>query len=322
MYKKVNQVDVKQDQTLKELMDSLDGTAFNARRLARACKIYEKMVKIEGCVKFFSLAGAMVPAGMQKIIHDLLNLGFIDVLITTGANLTHDIAETLGFPHLQGDTEQRDEELFNNKISRIYDVYMPTKVYESIEEFIKTLSFVPTISVKDFLWYLGDQLPNHPHSILKVCAKKKIPIYCPAFTDCGLAIQVLFAFPETNFNQFQDLKNMIDTAWDAKVAGCCIIGGGVPKNFAQDTVVCAEVLGNPVQMHKYAVQITVADVRDGACSSSTLKEARSWGKVDNKYEQMVYAEASSVLPLIVSYIYHRQDWQNRTKRQWSKIFDS
>ena len=104
MHKKVNQVDVKQDQTLKELIDNLDETAFTARRLGRACKIFEKMVKTEGCVKFFSLAGAMVPAGMQKIIYDMLDLGFIDVFITTGANLTHDIAETLGFPHLRGDT--------------------------------------------------------------------------------------------------------------------------------------------------------------------------------------------------------------------------
>ena len=297
MYKKVNQVDVKQDQTLKELMDSLDGTAFNARRLARACKIYEKMVKIEGCVKFFSLAGAMVPAGMQKIIHDMLNLGFIDVLITTGANLTHDIAETLGFPHLQGDTEQRDEELFNNKISRIYDVYMPTKVYESIEEFIKTLSFVPTISVKDFLWYLGDQLPNHPHSILKVCAKKKIPIYCPAFTDCGLAIQVLFAFPETNFNQFQDLKDMIDTAWDAKVAGCCIIGGGVPKNYLfQAMQFSPNSLG-------YAIQITMDRPELGGLSGASLDEAISWGKVNKTAEYTtVIADATIVMPLLLSYL--------------------
>jgi len=95
----------------------------------------------------------------------------------------------------------------------------------------------------------------------------------------------------------------------------------VPKNFAQDTVVCAEVLGKPVDMHKYAVQITVADVRDGACSGSTLKEATSWGKVDVGREQMVYAEAASVLPLIISYVYHKKDWQKRPKRYWSRIFD-
>jgi len=96
----------------------------------------------------------------------------------------------------------------------------------------------------------------------------------------------------------------------------------VPKNFAQDTVVCAEVLGHSVDMHKYAVQITVADVRDGACSSSTLKEACSWGKVDTAYEQMVYAEATSVVPLIGSYAYHKRLWENRPQRRWSRIFAS
>jgi len=99
-----------------------------------------------------------------------------------------------------------------------------------------------------------------------------------------------------------------------------MIGGGVPKNFAQDTVVCAEVLGEYVPMHKYAVQITVSDARDGGCSGSTLKEAASWGKVDNIFEQMVYAEATSVLPLIISYAYHQGSWKKREFKEWNKIF--
>ena len=99
-----------------------------------------------------------------------------------------------------------------------------------------------------------------------------------------------------------------------------MVGGGVPKNFAQDTVVCAEVLGHEVPMHKYAVQITVADVRDGACSSSTLKEASSWGKVDTTFEQMVYAEATTVVPLIVSYAYHTGLWKTRKRYEWAKLF--
>ena len=100
-----------------------------------------------------------------------------------------------------------------------------------------------------------------------------------------------------------------------------MIGGGVPKNFTQDTVICAEILGKDVPMHKYAIQITVADSSDGACSSSTLKEASSWGKVDTVYEQMVYAEATSVLPLIGSYLYHKGDWKNRTAKEWAKMLD-
>ena len=99
-----------------------------------------------------------------------------------------------------------------------------------------------------------------------------------------------------------------------------MIGGGVPKNFIQDTVICAELLGKEVDMHKYAIQITVADSRDGACSSSTLKEASSWGKVDTSKEQMVFAEATSVLPLIASDAYHTGEWKNRERKNFSEIF--
>ena len=100
-----------------------------------------------------------------------------------------------------------------------------------------------------------------------------------------------------------------------------MIGGGVPKNFVQDTVICAELLGKDVEMHKYAVQITVADSRDGACSSSTLKEASSWGKVDVTKEQMVFAEATSVLPLIASDAYHQGDWKKEVEKTFQKYLD-
>lgn len=107
----------------------------------------------------------------------------------------------------------------------------------------------------------------------------------------------------------------------SKQSGLLMIGGGVPKNFAQDTVVAADYLGFDIGMHKYAVQITVADVRDGALSGSTLKEANSWGKVDQGAEQMVYAEATLALPLIAGYAYHKGNWKNRRARNYAKLFD-
>src|SRR6185503_19840198 len=110
-----------------------------------------------------------------------------------------------------------------------------------------------------------------------------------------------------------DFRELTDIKIAAGTTGLFMVGGGVPKNFAQDTVVCAEILGVEADMHKYAVQITVADVRDGACSSSTLKEAASWGKVQTTHEQMVYAEATSVLPLLASDAWHRGHWKKRKK---------
>jgi deoxyhypusine synthase len=118
-----------------------------------------------------------------------------------------------------------------------------------------------------------------------------------------------------------DFRELTDIKIKAGPTGLLMIGGGVPKNFIQDTVVCAEILGHhDVEMHKYAVQITVADTRDGACSSSTLQEAASWGKVQTVHEQMVFAEAGSVMPLLASDAYHRGHWKDRPKRGWAKLF--
>ena len=121
-------------------------------------------------------------------------------------------------------------------------------------------------------------------------------------------------------DSIKEFRELTEIKLKSKASGLLMVGGGVPKNFVQDTVVCAELLGKKVDMHKYAIQITVADTRDGACSSSTLKEASSWGKVDTSKEQMVFAEATSVLPLIASDAYHRQNWKNRERRNFQKLF--
>ena len=118
----------------------------------------------------------------------------------------------------------------------------------------------------------------------------------------------------------REFRELTEIKIRSEGSGLFMIGGGVPKNFIQDTVICAELLGKNVAMHKYAVQITVADSRDGACSSSTLKEASSWGKVDVTKEQMVFAEATTVLPLIASDAFHKGEWKNRERKNFSKIF--
>jgi deoxyhypusine synthase len=117
-----------------------------------------------------------------------------------------------------------------------------------------------------------------------------------------------------------DFLELTEIKMNSPQSGLFMVGGGTPKNFAQDTVVCAEILGHEVPMHKYAIQITVADVRDGACSSSTLLEAGSWGKVSEELQQMVYAEGTTVIPAIVSYAYHNAPWQEREYKNWQKLY--
>jgi deoxyhypusine synthase len=154
-----------------------------------------------------------------------------------------------------------------------------------------------------------------------------VPVFCPAFTDSSAGFglvkhQVDNPKRHIVLDAIKDFYDLTRIKIAAEQTGLFMIGGGVPKNFIQDTVICAEMLGHDVPMHQYAVQITVADVRDGACSSSTFKEASSWGKVDTSYEQMVFAEASSVLPLILSHAFHQGDWKARTAKKWTSYLDN
>ncbi|GAG86709.1 unnamed protein product, partial [marine sediment metagenome] len=194
--KRVNQFNISGDSDIVDIISSLKDTGFNGKRLALACNIYKEMLNDKECVKFFGLAGALVPAGMQGIIHDFIKEGYIDVLVTTGASLTHDIAETLGYHHLQGDInvdELNDSNLHAEEMNRIYDVFLPNKVYEGIEDYVKKLEIPANdMPVSEFLKFLGGQLPEDSKSILKICAEKEVPIFCPAFTDSGLALQLGF----------------------------------------------------------------------------------------------------------------------------------
>jgi len=297
LLRKVNQFKITENTSIVDLINSLKDTGFNAKRLALACEIYSEMVNDDDCVKFFGLAGAIVPAGMQRIIYDFINEGFIDILVTTGANLTHDLAEALGFHHLQGDLEideVNDKSLFREEINRIYDVFMPNEVYEGIEDFISKLNIQDyQMPVSSFLQFLGNQLPDGTFSILKICAEKKVPIFCPAFTDSGLAMQLGFHHQKLNLNHFKDMLEMVDLAWDAKNAGICIVGGGVPKNFIMQAL---QFCPNSAT---YAIQITMDRPEQGGLSGATLREAISWGKINEKAKfSTIISDATIALPII------------------------
>jgi deoxyhypusine synthase len=299
--KKVNQFKINENDDIVNLISSLKGTGFNAKRLAVACEIYKQMIQDKDCVKFFGLAGALVPAGMQKVIHDFIEEGFVDILVTTGASLTHDIAETLGFHHLQRELSVEkvdDSELHDQELNRIYDVFLPNKVYEGIEDFVSKLEIPDeNMPVSSFLKFLGDKLPKNDKSILKVCAEKNIPIFCPAFTDSGLALQLGFHHQDLNLNHFKDMLKMVDLAWDSKHAGVCIVGGGVPKNFIMQSL---QFCPNSAE---YAIQITMDRPEQGGLSGATLREAISWGKVNEKAKfSTVIADATIALPLIFWYL--------------------
>lgn len=328
----VKHIDIKKiDST--ELINAMRDMSFTSRDTASAADILEKMVEDKKCSIILTLAGSTSAAGCMQVYVDMVKNNMIDCIVSTGASIIDmDLFEALGFKHYKGTPFISDTMLRDNYVDRIYDTFIDEQELQfcdnSVKEVANQLEPRP-YSSREFINEIGKWLANghskKKDSLIQACYENNVPIFCPAFTDSsagfGLVMhQIERPEKHVSIDSVKDFLELTNIKIAAKTTGLFMIGGGTPKNFAQDTVVCAEVLGHQVEMHKYAVQITVADVRDGACSSSTLKEAGSWGKVDSHYEQMVYAEATTVLPLIASYVYHKGEWKNREKREFIKLF--
>ncbi|MHC4239673.1 MAG: deoxyhypusine synthase family protein [Planctomycetota bacterium] len=298
----VKHIDIKSfDST--EIIDGMRDMSFTSRDTAAAADVLNRMINDENCTIILCIAGSTSAAGCMQIYADMVRHRMADVVVATGAAIVDmDFFEALGFRHYKGSPSVDDKKLREVYIDRIYDTFIDEEQLQVCDRTIKEIAdSLPKrpYSSREFIYQMGKYLVDNSKkdgSLVQAAYENRVPIFCPAWELTEIKIR-------------------------SAVSGLFIVGGGVPKNFAQDTVVCAEVLGRPVDMHKYAVQITVADVRDGACSGSTFKEASSWGKVDAECEQMVYAEATTVLPLIISYVYHRRDWENRPQRRWNKIFE-
>ena len=328
----VKHIDIKAFNSI-EIIEAMKDMSFTARDTASAAEIFDMMIKDQECTIILCIAGSTSAAGCMQIYSDMVKYNIVDVIVATGASVVDmDFFEALGFKHYKGSSFVDDQKLRRLYIDRIYDTFIDEEQLQVCDSTVKEIadSLAPRpYSSREFIREMGKYLVENaekPDSLVQVAYENDVPIFCPAFSDssAGFGLVMHQAQSEENhvsIDSVKDFRELTEIKIKSPVSGLLMIGGGVPKNFAQDTVVCAEVLGKSVDMHKYAVQITVADVRDGACSSSTLKEASSWGKVDAGYEQMVYAEATSVLPLIASYVYHMRSWEARSQRKWNRIFD-
>lgn len=316
------------------VINAMSSMSFSARELANATSIFNRMLEDENCSVILTIAGSTSAAGCMNLYADLVKYNMVDAIVATGASIVDmDFFEALGFKHYQGRQDMSDQQLRELYIDRIYDTYIDENDLQecdhAIFEIANSLSARP-YSSREFIREMGRQLSNglakKDNSLVQLAYEHDVPIFCPAFTDSSAGFGLVLhqeKNPEKHLtiDSIKDFRELTKVKIKAGTTGLLIIGGGVPKNFAQDTVICAEILGHEVPMHQYAVQITVADVRDGACSSSTLKEACSWGKVNTVYEQMVYAEATTVLPLLASAAYHKGAWQNRKRRFFNKTFE-
>jgi len=290
------------------------------------------MIKDKSCSIILCLAGSLFSAGLKNVVVDMIKSNMVDVVVSTGAIIVdQDFFEGLGFKHYKGSKFVDDNELRDLMIDRIYDTYIDE---EDLRECDLTIAKIcdnldkRPYSSREFIWYMGEYLSKfgkNKDSVVLTAYENNVPIFVPAFSDSSAGFGFVhhqWNNPASNvsMDSAKDFLELTKLKLEAYETGLFMVGGGVPKNFTQDVVVAADILGKEVPMHKYAIQITVADERDGALSGSTLKEASSWGKVDMTYEQMVYAEATIAMPLIASYAYHKNNWKNREKREFTKLF--
>ena len=322
----------------RPIVEAMGKMSFTSRDLARAANIYNQMLADPDCSVILVVAGSTSAGGCMDLYADLVRNNMVDAIVATGATIVDmDFFEALGHKHYQALEIPDDDTLRSLYIDRIYDTYIDEQQLQDCDYTIGQIadSLEPRpYSSREFIKEMGKWLSEgngkKDNSLVKLAYEHDVPIFCPAFTDSsagfGLVKHQVDAMKRgghyMTMDSIADFRELTDIKIKAGTTGLLMIGGGVPKNFAQDTVVCAEILGHDdVEVHKYAVQITVADVRDGACSSSTLQEAASWGKVSTALEQMVFAEATSVLPLLASDAYHRGHWQTRAKRRFATLFE-
>lgn len=329
----IEHIDIKEHNVVP-LVEAMSKMAFSARDLGRAAHIYDTMLQEENCAVILCLAGSLISAGLKQVLVDLIEHNMVDAIVSTGAIIVdQDFFEALGFKHYKGDIFMDDDVLRRLAIDRIYDTYIDEDQLRICDatcgEIADSLEPRP-YSSREFIREMGRYLQKRgktKNSVVLSAFEKGVPIFVPAFSDCSAGFGLIhhqYKHPEKHLSidSAKDFLELTKVKIDSKQSGLFMIGGGVPKNFAQDTVVAGDYLGFDVGMHKYAVQVTVADDRDGALSGSTLKEANSWGKVDLGAEQMVYAEATTAVPLIAGYAYHKGSWKNRKARRYADLLDN
>ncbi len=312
-YDPIEHATVRSGMTVGELVAEYEKAGIGAGALAEAVDIYAEMLSGE-VTNFFGLAGAMVPTGMRRIVADLIRDGHIDVLVTTGANLTHDAIEAIGGKHHHGSEHgerslrEHDETLRDEWVDRIYDVYLPQEHFTLLENHLRSEVF-PEIEETVSIQRLTDELGRanvavnerenieEDVGIAAAAHEHDVPIYAPAIQDSILGLQAWLYSQTTDFalNALSDMNGLNDIAYEAESSGAMVVGGGVPKNFVLQTMLVAP------DAYDYAVQLTMDPEHAGGLSGATLDEARSWGKLEKAARNAsVYADATITLPLVVA----------------------
>ncbi len=298
------------DPSAASVLERLEGTAFQGRQLGRAYLAWKAMLE-DRCAILMGMSGAMVPAGMRRLVVYLIQNRLIDCLVSTGANFFHDIHETLGYYHYQGSPLTDDVALADNLIDRMYDVLADEERFRQhdrwIGEFAASLDQSRPYTTREFLHLLGCELAKHAKEdgIVSAAAKAGVPLFCPAIGDSsigiGVAVNRYHGGNRLLFDVVGDVLEITRVVAKAPDTGVLYFGGGTPKNFVQQTEVVAIIMNTGKTGHKYAVQVVTDAPHWGGLSGCTFEEAQSWGKIA-KDAMMVdcHCDSTIAMPLLVS----------------------
>src|SRR3989441_7857459 len=330
----VDHFDVAKVRNVSDALEAFNSTSFQSRLLGRCYKIWMQMLTDSNRpLIFFGLSGAMIAGGMRRILRDLIAFHAIDVLVSTGANLSHDLYESLGGRHYMAHHHIDDPTLRSMRIDRVYDTYaddvMFTKADEFVEKFSETLE-PRGYSSREFFQLMGQRI-NDDYGILATAAREHLPIFCPALADSsvGMALTVYRneqldqGRPPMVYDPMLDNLEIMSLKRRWQKSGVVFIGGGTPKNYIQQVIPMAEIAGMPVPPHSYAIQVTTDDPKFGGLSGCELPESQSWGKLDPKAEQCtVHVDATIGLPLLFTGVMeHYEEWKarGRLNHNWGEV---
>lgn len=292
------------DRSIGELVYEMSRMGFQAGQLGQSLRVWENMLSKEVTI-FLGLAGAMVPAGLQEMIAFLISRRYVDCLVSTGANLFHDLCEGLGIIHHRGSACVDDAYLNECKIDRIFDVFVSeTELHKAdkyISDLVKNLRTDIAYSSREIMEMLGRDLPET--TILGAAYRAGVPIFVPALSDSSIGIGMVIAWRNGHkviVDQIRDVDEITQISEKSTETGVVFIGGGVPKNFIQQTKVISELMGTYTGGHAYAIQYTTDNPHFGGLSGCTFSEAVSWGKVDREARMaQVFSDATITVPLVV-----------------------
>ncbi len=302
-FSRMKQVDIRPNMTTIELLSAMKNGGFTCRKVALATELLEQMIQDNGCTVFLGLAGALIPGGMRNILRIMIEKNMVNCIVTTGANISHDLLETSGGSHYHGSEHLNDDKLNEMQMSRIYSTLIPYESFVKFETLAQKILKNITdqrMSSQQFLFELGRYIDD-PKSIVRAAFLKKVPIFSPSFADSMLGVQTWLFSQTTPFyiDVLKDHSEFTKIVYETERMGALFLGGGVPKHFIM----------NGSQLHdglSYAIQITMDRPEHGGVSGASVKEAISWGKVASEAKWIdVTSDITLVLPLMISGVLSR-----------------